>query len=86
MLHGYDSTEAICGDLIEENRKLKEEIEALKWIDVNETFIAEEAIYIMPYHELDDIRAFVRNHEWEDIPESIKEHLEKWEEFLIENL
>ena len=30
MLHGYDSTEAICGELMEENRKLKEEIEALK--------------------------------------------------------
>ena len=23
MLHGYDSTEAICGELAEENRKLK---------------------------------------------------------------
>ena len=31
----------------------------------------------MPYNELDDIVAFVRNHEWEDIPESIKDHLEK---------
>lgn len=55
-------------------------------IDINETFIVEESTYCMPYHELDDIRAFVRNHEWEDIPESIQEHLEKWEEFLIDNL
>lgn len=55
-------------------------------IEINENFIAEEAIYMMPYHELDDIRAFVRNHEWEDIPESIQEHLEKWEEFLVDNL
>ena len=55
-------------------------------LDVNETFYVRETIYIMPYHELDDVRAFVRNHEWEDIPESIKEHLEKWEEFLTENL
>ena len=31
-------------------------------------------------------RAFVRNHEWDDIPESIQDHLEKWEEFLVENL
>ena len=36
--------------------------------------------------ELEDIVAFVRNHEWEDIPESIKDHLEEWEEFLVENL
>ena len=37
-------------------------------------------------HELDDIVAFVRNHEWNDIPESIKDHLERWEDFLAENL
>ena len=55
-------------------------------LDINETIIVQEAIYSMPYHELDDIHAFVRNHEWEDIPESIKEHLKKWEEFLIDNL
>ena len=55
-------------------------------LDINETFVAEEAIYRMPYHELDDILAFVRNHEWEDIPESIQKHLEKWEDFLAENL
>ena len=50
-------------------------------IDVNETFIAYESQYTMPYSELADIVAFVRNHEWEDIPESIKEHLENWEFF-----
>lgn len=55
-------------------------------IDINETFYVKEAVYSMPCHELSDIQAFVRNHEWEDIPESIKEHLEKWEEFLIDNL
>lgn len=55
-------------------------------IDVNETFIAYEARYEMPYSELDDIVSFVRNHEWEDIPESIKDYLLKWEEFLFENL
>lgn len=55
-------------------------------IDINETFIAYESKYNMPYHELEDIVAFVLNHEWEDIPESIKEHLEKWQDFLAENL
>ena len=55
-------------------------------INVDEEFIAEESRYYMPYHELDDIVAFVRNHEWGDIPEGIKDHLEKWEEFLAENL
>lgn len=55
-------------------------------INVDEEFIVKESTYIMPYHELSDIVAFVRNHEWEDIPESIKDHLEKWEEFLVENL
>jgi hypothetical protein len=55
-------------------------------IDIDEVILVEEARYWMPYHELDDIRAFVRNHEWDDIPESIQDHLEKWEEFLVENL
>lgn len=55
-------------------------------IDINETFYVEEAVYRMPYHELDDIVAFIRNHEWEDIPESIKDHLYKWDEFLAEYL
>ena len=55
-------------------------------IDVNEKFAVYESKYRMPYHELEDIVAFVLNHEWEDIPESIKEHLEKWQEFLTENL
>ena len=40
----------------------------------------------MPYHELSDIVSFIRNHEWDEIPESIQDHLEKWEEFLIDNL
>ena len=30
MLHGYDSPEAICGELIVENRKLKAEVTRLK--------------------------------------------------------
>lgn len=55
-------------------------------IPIDEAWIVKEAVYDMPYHELEDIVAFVRNHEWEDIPESIKDHLEKWEEFLIDNL
>ena len=55
-------------------------------IDIDETIYVREAVYDMPYHELDDIVAFVRRHEWDDIPESIKEHLEKWGEFLAENL
>ena len=55
-------------------------------LDINETFIACESKYNMPYSELEDIVAFVRNHEWENIPESIKKHLEEWEEFLSENL
>lgn len=54
-------------------------------IDIDETFITYMSSYSMPYSELEDIVAFVRNHEWEDIPESIKEHLEKWEEFLTDN-
>jgi hypothetical protein len=54
-------------------------------IDIDETFYAYESKYRMPYSELEDIVAFVRNHEWEDIPESIKDHLEEWEEFLAEN-
>lgn len=55
-------------------------------LDINETFIPEESVYYMPYSELMDIVAFVRNHEWEDIPESIKDRLEEWEEFLVDNL
>lgn len=46
---------------------------------------ADEPEYKMPYSELDDIRAFVRRHEWEEIPESIKDYLEKWDEWLYEN-
>lgn len=56
------------------------------FIEIDETLYVQEAHYYMPYHELEDIVAFVRNHEWDDIPESIKDHLEKWEEFLVENL
>ena len=57
-------------------------------IDYGDDFVfeAREAKYYMPYHELEDIVAFVRNHEWEDIPDSIKDHLEKWGEFLADNL
>lgn len=55
-------------------------------IDINETFIDWESTYCMPYSELDDIVAFVRNHQWGAIPESIKDYLEKWEEFLAKNL
>lgn len=54
-------------------------------IDVNETFYARESEYSMRYSELEDIIAFVRNHEWDDIPEYIKKHIEKWEDFLAEN-
>lgn len=58
----------------------------MPFIEIDETIYVQEAHYYMPYHELEDIVAFVRNHEWEDIPESIQDHLEKWEEFLTENL
>ena len=57
-------------------------------IDYGDDFVfeAREAKYYMPYHELEDIVAFVRRHEWEDIPDSIKDYLEEWEEFLTDNL
>ena len=55
-------------------------------IEIDEEYYVREAVYRMPYHELDDIRAFVRSHEWGDIPDYIKDHIEKWEEFLIDNL
>jgi hypothetical protein len=55
-------------------------------LDVNETFIAYESRYDMPYHELESIVAFVLNFEREDLPEGIKDHLEKWQDFLVENL
>lgn len=58
----------------------------MPFIEIDETLCVQEAHYYMPYHELEDIVAFVRNHEWDDIPESIQDHLEKWEEFLTENL
>lgn len=55
-------------------------------IPINETFYVREAHYDMSYHELDAIVAFIRNHEWEDIPESIKDNLPKYEDFLVDNL
>jgi len=77
----YDEGEKYCKgivfDINDKNKPL---------IPINETFIAEESQYRMPYSELSDIVAFVRNHEWDDIPESIKGHLEEWEEFLVDNL
>ena len=54
-------------------------------IGVNETFIAYESTYDMPYHELESIVAFILNFEREDLPEGIKDHLEKWQDFLVEN-
>lgn len=77
----YDDGEKYCKgivfDINDKNKPL---------IPINKTFIAEESQYRMPYSELSDIVSFVRNHEWDDIPESIKDHLEEWEEFLAENL
>lgn len=55
-------------------------------LDINETFIAYESRYDMPYHELESIVAFILNFEQEDIPESIKEYMDKWQDFLAENL
>lgn len=55
-------------------------------IPIDDIIFVKEAIYDMPYHELYDIVTFIRNHEWEDIPESIKDYLEEWEEFIAENL
>lgn len=55
-------------------------------IPIDETIYVREAHYYMPYHELDAIVAFIRNHEWEDIPESIKDNLSKYEDFLTDNL
>lgn len=54
-------------------------------LDIDEMITVSESTYCMPYSELDDIVSFVRNHEWADIPESIKDHLEEWENFLVEN-
>ena len=54
-------------------------------LDIDETIYVYESKYNMPYSELEDIVAFVRSHEWEDIPESIKDHLEEWKEFLADN-
>ena len=54
-------------------------------LDINETFIAYESKYDMPYHELESIVAFILNFEQEDIPESIKEYMDKWQDFLAEN-
>lgn len=51
----------------------------------NGMFIAYESRYDMPYHELESIVAFVLNFEQEDLPEGIKDHLEKWQDFLAEN-
>lgn len=55
-------------------------------IDINEILLHIKAKYNMPYYELLDIVAFVLKHELEDIPESIKEYLKKWEDFLAKNL
>jgi hypothetical protein len=44
-----------------------------------------EAKYEMSVDELELVVAFVRNHEAEEIPQYIKELLDKWEEFLEEN-
>ena len=44
-----------------------------------------EAKYEMGIDELELVVAFVRNHEAEEIPQYIKELLDKWEEFLEEN-
>ena len=54
-------------------------------IDIDEIIYVKEARYDMPYHELEDIVAFVKNHEWEEIPESIQEYLDRWQDFLAEN-
>ena len=53
--------------------------------DIDETFIVYESRYDMPYHELESIVAFILNFEQEDIPESIKEYMDKWQDFLAEN-
>lgn len=55
-------------------------------IPIDDTIYVREAHYYMPYYELDAIVAFIRRHEWEDIPDSIKDNLHKYEEFLIDNL
>ena len=54
-------------------------------IDINGLSLI-KAKYKMPYYELLDIVAFVLKHEWEDIPKTIKEHLKKWQDFLVKNL
>ena len=54
-------------------------------IDVNETYYAEEAQYSMPYHELEDIVRFLHKIGVSRLPQSIKDNVDKWEDFLAEN-
>ena len=53
---------------------------------MKKTFITYASKYDMPYHELESVVAFILNFEQEDIPESIKEYMDKWQDFLAENL
>lgn len=55
-------------------------------LDINEKFIVCEAQYKMPYHELESIVAFLLNFEKEELPESIRENLHKYQDFLIDNV
>lgn len=49
-------------------------------------FTEREAIYYMPYHELESIVAFIKNFENDEIPESIQDYMDAWQDFLAENL
>ncbi len=49
-------------------------------------FKEKEAIYYMRYSELADILAFILNHDYNDIPQSIRDRLIIYHEFIADNL
>lgn len=55
-------------------------------IDVNYTDYATKATMTLEYEEIEFLTAFIRSHEWQEIPDTVKgEILPKMEEFLAEN-
>lgn len=55
-------------------------------INVNYTDYETEATMMLTYNEIEYITAFIRSHEWQEIPDMVKEKiLPKMEEFLAEN-
>lgn len=55
-------------------------------IDINYTDYAYEAYMKLSYSEVDDVVAFLKSFEREDLPETIREEiLPKMEDFLADN-